>query len=271
MHQIKLRLHWWATIPQREASSFFLFVALTHKSQSFATRMVRVDGADAPTEVTFADKITFEGVAPGFEIEGQVYCYTYVDPHRAEALRRVSTPKKAMERAAKAARHIRSATPKKLKRLKQFVTSKLHGQESRQGTPERACVSGSGAGSKPATPRSRSGLHGKDFARVATFALGQQVLGDHNIDLELVDEENHPVGNIALMSSRISPVITSDMEDYLTFKTKQGWERFWTELKQGIVYRFTQSRPRQLVVRGWQRCEGGSGEEGRGKREEGAS
>ena len=112
MHQIKLRLHWWATIPQREASSFFLFVALTHKSQSFATRMVRVDGADAPTEVTFADKITFEGVAPGFEIEGQVYCYTYVDPHRAEALRRVSTPKKAMERAAKAARHIRSANAK---------------------------------------------------------------------------------------------------------------------------------------------------------------
>ncbi|EGD78349.1 hypothetical protein PTSG_09415 [Salpingoeca rosetta] len=247
--QIRLRLHWWATIPNREASSFFLFVTLRYKDQSFATRMVRVDGSSDATEVSLRDTISFENVEPGFTVEAQVYCYTFTDPERVQAQRRVSTPKKAMERMGQAARHIRNATPRKLKKFRQIISSKL--SELADSRSSRAGSRGPATPERPARPRTREGTTRditKDFVQLAEFKLTQSDMGDHHLDLTLVHGEDHPVGDVVFVSSRISAVQTDDYEGFLTFKTDCGWERFWTVLKNGVMSQYTQIKPRQLLA-----------------------
>eukprot|EP00043_Microstomoeca_roanoka_P016477 m.168762 g.168762 ORF g.168762 m.168762 type:complete len:203 (-) comp16467_c0_seq55:1468-2076(-) len=139
--QIKLMLHWWATIPDRDVSSFFFFMTLQYKSQSFATRLVRVDGSSNASQVVFKDAIHLENVDPGFTIEARVFCYTYTDPEKLDAQRRITTPQKALERLTQVARNTAKNTPQTLRRLKRRIISRIHGRSrsSSRGpsTPDR--------------------------------------------------------------------------------------------------------------------------------------
>eukprot|EP00043_Microstomoeca_roanoka_P016473 m.168340 g.168340 ORF g.168340 m.168340 type:complete len:166 (-) comp16467_c0_seq5:1468-1965(-) len=82
-----------------------------------------------------------ENVDPGFTIEARVFCYTYTDPEKLDAQRRITTPQKALERLTQVARNTAKNTPQTLRRLKRRIISRIHGRSrsSSRGpsTPDR--------------------------------------------------------------------------------------------------------------------------------------
>lgn len=173
IEKISLPVHWWATVTQRERTSFHFFLLFQVDSQVRYTSLVTLHGAEAADELVFDETIKFDSVTHGWPLLAKVYACKTV---RKEAVTFSATPKKkAMELAHSVASRLQHTPRKLLERL-------THG-ERRQDETLLAD-----------TPRRRTGL---DFALIGTVTMCSATLvaSPQVVELQMEGADAYPIGS----------------------------------------------------------------------------